>query len=56
MWHIYIGTCGNTSFAFNNEQNSHILVACANTYTMESKDELVFVAFFFYPVPLIICD
>jgi hypothetical protein len=38
-----------------------ILVACDNTYTMESKDELVFVDFFIHPIPLsfvtnITCD
>jgi hypothetical protein len=49
------------SFVFNSDQNGHILVACDNTYTMESKDELVFVDFFVPPIPLsfatnITCD
>jgi hypothetical protein len=44
--------CGSTSFAFNNDQNNSILVACDNMYTMESKDELVIVDFFFHPIPL----
>jgi hypothetical protein len=29
------------------DQNSCIIVACENMYTMESKDEFVFVDFFF---------
>jgi len=29
------------------------IVACDNTYTMESKDELVFVDFFVHPIPLL---
>jgi hypothetical protein len=43
MWqHIICLTC---------DQNSYIIVACDNMYTMESKDELVFVDFFFqYPL------
>jgi hypothetical protein len=50
-----------TSFALNSDQNSRILVACDNTYTMESKDELTFVDFFVYPIALsfatnITCD
>ncbi len=53
--------CGNRSFAFNSDQNNCILVACDNMYTMESKDEFVFVDFFFHPIPLsftinIICN
>ncbi len=35
----------------NCDKNSYITVACDNTYIMESKDELVFVDFFFYPIP-----
>ncbi len=31
----------------NCDQNNCIIVACDNTYTMESKDELVFVTFSF---------
>jgi len=50
------GTCGNTSFTLNRDQNSRILIACDNTYTMESKDEFVFVDFFIHPIPLVICD
>jgi hypothetical protein len=54
LFHYYyyslnIGTRGNTSFAPNNDQNSCILIACDNTYTMESKDELIFVDFFVHP-------
>jgi hypothetical protein len=37
----------------NNDQNSCILVACDNTYTMESKDEVVFVDFIVHPIPLL---
>ncbi len=53
--------CGSTSFAFNSEQNSCILIACDNMYTMESTYELIFVDFFFIQYPLsfatnIICD
>jgi hypothetical protein len=44
--------CGNTSFAFNCDQNSYALVTCDNTYTMESKYEHVFVKFFFIQYPL----
>jgi hypothetical protein len=58
---LNIGIHGNTSFAPNNDQNSCILIACDNTYTMESKDELVFVDFLFIQYPLsfvinITCD
>jgi hypothetical protein len=49
-------TCGNTSFAFNCDQNSCILVACDNVYTMESMDEFVFVDFSFHPIPFVICN
>ncbi len=53
MWRIYnIGTCGNTSFALNSDQNSCILITCDNTYTMESKDEFAFVDIFVHPIPL----
>jgi hypothetical protein len=31
-----------------------ILDAYDNTYTMESKDELVFVNFFFCPIPFVV--
>jgi hypothetical protein len=31
---------------FNCDQNSCIIVACDNMYTMKSKDEFVFVDFF----------
>jgi hypothetical protein len=53
--------CDNTSFVFNSDQNSYILVACDNMYTMESKDEFLFVDFFFHQHPLsfatnIVCD
>ncbi len=56
-----IMTCGNTWFASNSDQNSCILVACDNMYTMESKDEVVFVDFFIHSMPLsfatnITCD
>jgi hypothetical protein len=47
---------GNTSFAFNSDQNSHILITSENTNTMESKDELLFVDFFFYSIPLVVCN
>ncbi len=40
----------------NCDQNSYIVVACDNTYTMELKDELVFVDFFFHPIPLVVCN
>ncbi len=40
----------------NCDQNSCIVVTCDNTYTMESKDELVFVDLFFHPIPLVICN
>jgi hypothetical protein len=51
---------GNTSFAFNSEQNSCILITC-DMYTMEWTDELIFVDFFFIQYPLsfapnIVCD
>jgi hypothetical protein len=36
--------------------NSYILIACDNTYIMESKDELVFVEFFFHPIPFVVCN
>ncbi len=39
-------THGNISFAFNYDQNGCILVVFDNMYTMESKDELVFIDFF----------
>jgi hypothetical protein len=45
--YLNIGTHDNTSFALNNDKNNHILIACDNKYTMESKDELEFVKFFF---------
>ncbi len=51
-----IGTCGSTSFVINCDQNSCILVTCDNTYIMESKDEFVFVDFFFHSIPFVICD
>jgi hypothetical protein len=51
---LNIGIRGSTSFAFNSDQNSHILVACENTNIMESKDELVFVDFFFHPISLVV--
>jgi len=38
-------TRGSTWFAFNRDQNSCILVACDNTYTMESKDEMYLLTF-----------
>ncbi len=47
---------GSTSFAHIYDQNNCILVACDNTYIMKSKDELVFVSFFFPPIPLVICN
>jgi len=34
----------------NCDQNSYIVVTRDNTYTMEVKDELVFVDFFFHPI------
>jgi hypothetical protein len=49
-------TDGSTSFALNCDQNSCTLVACDNMYRMESNDELVFVDFFFHPIPFVICD
>jgi hypothetical protein len=49
-------TCGNTSFAFNCDQNNCILIPCDNMYIMESKDEFVFVEFFFHPIPFVVCD
>ncbi len=45
-------THDNTSFAFNCDQNSYILIACDNTYTMELYDELIFVDFSFIQYPL----
>jgi hypothetical protein len=41
-------TRGSTSFALNCDQNSCILVACDNTYTMKSKDEMYLLTFFSY--------
>ncbi len=41
---------------FNCDQNNCIVVACDNMYTMESKDELVFVDFVFHPIPLVVCN
>jgi len=54
-------TRDNTLFAFNCDQNSHILIICDNMYIMESKDDLVFVFFFPIQYPLsfatnITCD
>ncbi len=34
--------------------NNRIIVAFDNTYTMESKDEFVFIDFFFHPIPLVV--
>ncbi len=45
-----------TSFAFNCDQNSCILVACDNTYTMELMGDFVFVDLFFHLIPFVICD
>ncbi len=45
-------TCGNTSFALNCNKNSCILVACDNTCTMESKDEMYLLTFSFIQYPL----
>ncbi len=53
---INIRIGGNTSFAFNYDQNNYILVACDNTYTMESKHDLVFVDFFFHLIPFVVCN
>ncbi len=53
---INIGTSGNTSFALNCDLNSCILFTCDNTYTMESKDDFVFVEFFFHPIPFVVGD
>ncbi len=39
-------THGNLSFSLNYDKKNRILVVCDNMYTMESKDELVFVDFF----------
>jgi hypothetical protein len=52
---LNIGTCDNTSIAFDYDQNNCILVTCDNTYTMESKDEFVFVDVFFHSIPFVIC-
>jgi hypothetical protein len=41
-------THGSTSFAFNCDQNSCILVACDHTYTMESEDEMYLLTFLSY--------
>jgi len=38
--------------ALNYDQNSCILVTCDNTYTMESKDEMYLLIFFFIQYPL----
>ncbi len=32
------------------------IVARDNMYTMESKDELVFVGFFIHPIPFVVCN
>ncbi len=32
------------------------IVTCDNTNTMESKDELVLVVFFFHPIFFVICN
>jgi len=32
------------------------IVACDNTYTMESKDELIFVDFCVHQIAFVICD
>jgi hypothetical protein len=58
---VNIGTHGRTSLPLNSDQNSLILITCDNMFTMESKDELVFVDFFFHLIPLsfvinITCD
>jgi hypothetical protein len=53
---IITGTSDNTSFAFNYHQNSCILFACDNTYTMKSKDDFIFVEFFFHPIPFVVRD
>ncbi len=37
----------------NCDQNSCIVIARDNTYTMESKDKIVFIDYFFDPTPLI---
>ena len=37
-----------TSLALNCDKNSCILVACDNTYTMKSKDEMYLLTFFSY--------
>jgi hypothetical protein len=46
-------THGSTSFALNCVENSCILIACDNTYTMESKDKMYLLTFSFiqYPLP-----
>ncbi len=53
---MIIGTSGNTSFAFDCDQNSRILFACDNLDTMESKYDFIFVKFFFHPIPFVICN
>ncbi len=53
---IIIGTSGSTSFAFNCDQNSRILFTCDNTYTVESKDDFIFVELFFHLIPFVVCD
>jgi hypothetical protein len=30
------------------------IVACDNTYKIESKDELIIVGFFIHPIPLVV--
>jgi hypothetical protein len=32
------------------------IVTCDNMYIMDSKDELVFVDFFVYPIPFVVCE
>jgi len=51
-----IGTRDNTSFAFNNDQNSRILIACDNMYTTKSKGEFIFDDFFIHPIPFVVCE
>ncbi len=41
---------------FNCDKKSYIIVTCDNMYTMESKDELVFVDFFFHAIHLVVCN
>jgi hypothetical protein len=59
LWNPQVGFTpwlGSASICFNCDQNNCIIVACDNTYTMESKDELIFVDFFFHPIPLVVCN